>query len=331
VLLHACPRSNTRGALPCVRRGAAQVHLLAKHTGHSEEKIAKDISRPRYFDPYEAVEYNLIDRVRRGWELGGRGPKGQAGMRGHSSQWAWVLCRLPHTWECSTCKTGTPVLVHPFTFRISRPAHQLARILRGYACIVLYSGVGAGGGGCEAGGACCTGVQLSLSKEDKGCENGGVDSSERSRPRPARLPDGPAAQRSQPASRAFPGPGCRAQAEGPLLSGKLDKLVAPVLVCNLQSNAACAVRRAAARLLLLAIWHSSSGCGLGGHKPNAACGRLVCNELFRVGNEWRPHMAATQWPKQLSWTSDLSTLCISMLGSANGFTYLDRCYKSLVK
>lgn len=39
------------------------VSLLAKHTGHSEEKIAKDIQRPRYFDPYEAVEYGLIDRV----------------------------------------------------------------------------------------------------------------------------------------------------------------------------------------------------------------------------------------------------------------------------
>lgn len=42
-----------------------QVELLAKHTGHSQEKIAKDISRPKYFDPYTAVEYNLIDRVGR--------------------------------------------------------------------------------------------------------------------------------------------------------------------------------------------------------------------------------------------------------------------------
>lgn len=44
---------------------SAQVELLAKHTGHSQEKIAKDISRPKYFDPYTAVEYNLIDRVGR--------------------------------------------------------------------------------------------------------------------------------------------------------------------------------------------------------------------------------------------------------------------------
>lgn len=45
------------------KTNANVVSLLAKHTGHSEEKIAKDIQRPRYFDPYEAVEYGLIDRV----------------------------------------------------------------------------------------------------------------------------------------------------------------------------------------------------------------------------------------------------------------------------
>jgi ATP-dependent Clp protease protease subunit len=39
------------------------VSLLAKHTGHSEEKIALDISRPKYFNPYEAKEYGLIDTV----------------------------------------------------------------------------------------------------------------------------------------------------------------------------------------------------------------------------------------------------------------------------
>lgn len=39
------------------------VALLAEHTGHTEEEISKDISRPRYFNPYEAVEYGLIDKV----------------------------------------------------------------------------------------------------------------------------------------------------------------------------------------------------------------------------------------------------------------------------
>ena len=38
-------------------------HLLAKHTNHSEEEIAKDIQRPRYFNPYQAIDYGIIDRV----------------------------------------------------------------------------------------------------------------------------------------------------------------------------------------------------------------------------------------------------------------------------
>jgi ATP-dependent protease ClpP protease subunit len=38
-------------------------HLLSKHTGHSSEKIKRDINRPRYFSPSDAVDYGLIDRV----------------------------------------------------------------------------------------------------------------------------------------------------------------------------------------------------------------------------------------------------------------------------
>jgi ATP-dependent Clp protease protease subunit len=45
------------------KTNANVVSLLAKHTGHSEEKISKDIARPKYFNPYEAVEYGIIDRV----------------------------------------------------------------------------------------------------------------------------------------------------------------------------------------------------------------------------------------------------------------------------
>ena len=45
------------------KTNANVVSLLSKHTGHSEETIAKDISRPKYFNPYEAVDYGLIDRV----------------------------------------------------------------------------------------------------------------------------------------------------------------------------------------------------------------------------------------------------------------------------
>lgn len=36
------------------RSARPQVRLLSKHTGHSEEEIAKDIARPKYFNPYEA-------------------------------------------------------------------------------------------------------------------------------------------------------------------------------------------------------------------------------------------------------------------------------------
>ena len=41
-----------------------QVRILSKHTGHDEPQVEKDIVRTRYFDPYEAVDYGIIDRVR---------------------------------------------------------------------------------------------------------------------------------------------------------------------------------------------------------------------------------------------------------------------------
>ena len=37
--------------------------MLSVHTGHSMEKIEKDTARAKYFSPYEAVEYKLLDRV----------------------------------------------------------------------------------------------------------------------------------------------------------------------------------------------------------------------------------------------------------------------------
>eukprot|EP00951_Prasinocladus_malaysianus_P033151 scaffold326546_cov31-Prasinocladus_malaysianus.AAC.1 len=40
------------------------VELLSKHTNHETEKIEKDILRPKYFDPYAAVDYGIIDKVR---------------------------------------------------------------------------------------------------------------------------------------------------------------------------------------------------------------------------------------------------------------------------
>lgn len=39
------------------------VEILAKGCGKSEEEMERDISRPKYFTPYQAVEYGLIDKV----------------------------------------------------------------------------------------------------------------------------------------------------------------------------------------------------------------------------------------------------------------------------
>lgn len=41
-----------------------QVKILSRHTGHTQPEVEKDIVRTRYFDPYEAVDYGIIDRVR---------------------------------------------------------------------------------------------------------------------------------------------------------------------------------------------------------------------------------------------------------------------------
>lgn len=42
---------------------ATMARLLAKHTGHSIEKVSEDIRRIRYFSAQEAVDYHLIDQV----------------------------------------------------------------------------------------------------------------------------------------------------------------------------------------------------------------------------------------------------------------------------
>ncbi|KAK9846260.1 hypothetical protein WJX81_000224 [Elliptochloris bilobata] len=39
------------------------VYLLSKHTGKEKDEIERTIARPRYFNPYEAVDYGIIDRV----------------------------------------------------------------------------------------------------------------------------------------------------------------------------------------------------------------------------------------------------------------------------
>ena len=40
-----------------------QVALVAENTGHTIEEVERDISRPKYFTPFEAKEYGIIDRV----------------------------------------------------------------------------------------------------------------------------------------------------------------------------------------------------------------------------------------------------------------------------
>lgn len=64
LLLHLVRLTGARPYALCL-----QVKVLAKHTEHDPEKIAKDLLRPKYFDPHAAVEYNLIDRVLESGEL----------------------------------------------------------------------------------------------------------------------------------------------------------------------------------------------------------------------------------------------------------------------
>jgi ATP-dependent Clp protease, protease subunit len=42
---------------------AAMLNILAKNTGHTAEKLSKDMERTFYLTPAEAKEYGLIDRV----------------------------------------------------------------------------------------------------------------------------------------------------------------------------------------------------------------------------------------------------------------------------
>lgn len=41
-----------------------QVHLLGKHIGKEADEIERVIARPTYFNPYEAVDFGIIDSVR---------------------------------------------------------------------------------------------------------------------------------------------------------------------------------------------------------------------------------------------------------------------------
>lgn len=41
----------------------SQLDILSKGIGKPVEALEKDINRPKYFNPWEAVEYGLIDQV----------------------------------------------------------------------------------------------------------------------------------------------------------------------------------------------------------------------------------------------------------------------------
>ena len=44
-----------------------QTRLLSKSTGQPIEKLEQDIARPCYFNPYDAIDYGIIDKVRLVW------------------------------------------------------------------------------------------------------------------------------------------------------------------------------------------------------------------------------------------------------------------------
>jgi hypothetical protein len=50
-------------ALALISMNSTQVHLLAKHISKSDDEIERAIARPTYFNPYEAVDFGIIDKV----------------------------------------------------------------------------------------------------------------------------------------------------------------------------------------------------------------------------------------------------------------------------
>ena len=53
--------------------------IYVKHTGQSEEQIHADMERDKFFQPQDAVEYGLIDRVIESHEFAGDAPSGSNG------------------------------------------------------------------------------------------------------------------------------------------------------------------------------------------------------------------------------------------------------------
>ena len=45
------------------RTGQTMTRLIAQHTGQTEERVARDSQRDRWFSPEEALEYGMIDHI----------------------------------------------------------------------------------------------------------------------------------------------------------------------------------------------------------------------------------------------------------------------------
>jgi hypothetical protein len=73
-----------------------QAKYLAASTGKDEETIMQDFSRPKYFSPFEAADYGIIDQVggqerARAWRGGGGGSKGAT----RRAAYPWSLAFYP--------------------------------------------------------------------------------------------------------------------------------------------------------------------------------------------------------------------------------------------
>jgi len=70
ILVHQ-PHGGARGQASDISIAAAEIlkmrdttnHILMKHTGRTMEEIQAATDRDRYFDPYEAVKFGLLDSV----------------------------------------------------------------------------------------------------------------------------------------------------------------------------------------------------------------------------------------------------------------------------
>lgn len=71
IMIHAGSAGFPRSSLPDLEVQANEFlsvrdtmeELYERHTGHSREKLRKDMERDNFMSPAEAVDYNLIDRI----------------------------------------------------------------------------------------------------------------------------------------------------------------------------------------------------------------------------------------------------------------------------